>query len=100
MRTYDQLNENERRLAWEECHLTIADIIFNGIVCFQDEVLSELIAQTIEESEGDFALFYSSSALDEAPLCTIIEDMAEAMAMNAEYPSMNEDGSYKKVIQL
>jgi len=30
----------------------------------------------------------------------LIGDLAEAMALDAEYPSQNEDGTYKKVIQL
>lgn len=100
MRTYDQLDELEKKLAWDECHTNVADLLFNGIVRFQDESLNELLSEAIEKSGGDFEIFYDNSLTDETILGYAIDSMAGDMVMDSEYPSRREDGSYKKVIQL
>ncbi len=100
MRTFADLDFHEKGDAIGHCNYLVLELLYDGMVLMDEGALNEKVNQALEESETLSDFVVSPIIVEDDEVASFIDDMAEAMAMDAEYPSRNEDGTYKKVIQL
>lgn len=100
MRTFDQLSDLEKGDAISHCNYEILELLYTGLVISQDEDIAEKILKATEESENLPHFYCHTLVVDDINVSVYIDELAEALAVDAEYPSLNEDGTYKKIIQL
>lgn len=99
MRIFDQLDIHEKEEAIEYCYIQVLELVYDGIIK-TDGVDSSKVEQAISESDSFNEFVNNCFIASDENIKKVFFSLAEDMAADAEYPSKNSDGYYRKVIQL
>lgn len=103
MRSFEELNDLEQRFAINHCQFLILEDLYNRVIEIfipEIEFFKLKLAEARADSINTLAFCHHPFIKKEKMVVKHIASLAEAMALEAEYPSTFPDGSYRKVIQL
>ncbi len=84
MRSFEQLLDSEKDTAINRCNGIILDLLYLRIVVLEDKALNYKLLSAIDECDHYIDFVRHPKVLESDVQCCI-KDLAEAMAMDAEY---------------